>query len=201
MCARLDDVAQKVMQRLRPAEPVPMQDFETMRKQANLRVFLQLVNLNEERMVWADRMQRHLENTFKAIETLSVIAFAMGVVMIVVPFIFFYVSSPRDPNLLWFSGIGFAETLAVLIYKPMQRMQEAISDLIQAIVILNSWVTQIGLTLYGMDISQGVEVATATKTISDLTSKHIRWMQDYLEAKGPAGKSLRREGEEGGGPT
>src|SRR6266566_2744476 len=108
MCARLDDVAQKVMQRLRPAEPVPMQDFETMRKQANLRVFLQLVNLNEERMVWADRMQRHLENTFKA---------------------------------------------------------------------------------------------TATKTVSDLTSKHIRWMQDYLEAKGPAGKSLRREGEEGGGPT
>ena len=201
MCARLDDVAQRVMQRLRPAEPVPPQDFETMRKQANLRVFLQLVNLNEERMVWADRMQRHLENTFKAIETLSVIAFAMGVVMIVVPFLFFYVSSPRDPNLLWFSGIGFAETLAVLIYKPMQRMQEAISDLIQAIVILNSWVTQIGLTLYGMDISQGSEVATATKTISDLTSKHIRWMQDYLEAKGPAGKASRREGAEGAGPT
>jgi len=200
MAARFGDVAQSVIRRFRTAEAAPVQDLDAMRKQANFRMFSQLVTLNEQRMVWGDRMQRHLENTFKAIAILSVIAFVLGVIMIVVPFLLFYVSPSHDPNLLWFSGIGFAETLAILIYKPMQRMQEAISDLIQAIIILNSWVTQVGLTLYGMDISQREEVANAAKMISDLTSKHIRWMQEYLEAKGPQAKPSREEAREVVGP-
>jgi hypothetical protein len=179
---------------------------------ANINSLDEMVHLDEERMKWAKRMQDHAESCCEQVWILSHISFALGWLIIVLPILLFCFSTPRDPNLLWFSGLGIVATVAVLVAQPIDRVQKATSDMAQATMILNSWVTEIGLIMHHLD-TKGTkdceEIAETTDLISKTTQKHVRWIQLYTEKKEPKDngdkvpkgkKDKAAESKEGKGP-
>jgi len=177
--------------------PVPpqTQDLSALIAQANYEALDQMIRLNNERMEWAGRMQRNLEMGCELIKKLSLIASVIGWVLIVVPFILFFLSTSRDPNLLWFSGIGLAETVGIMVYQPMDRVQKATSDMVESTIILNSWATEVGLTLYllKLDEIKMDKIAATTILIGNTTQRHVEWLQHYTE-KEPTSKAADNRG-------
>jgi hypothetical protein len=166
-----------------PVAPQP-QTLLALTEKANIDAFNQLVKMNEERMQSVGCMQLNLEKGCELIKKMSIIAYVLGSVLIVMPFIVFLLSTPRDPNLLWFSGIGMAETVAILMYQPMNRVQKATSDMVQSTIILSSWATEVGLTLYLLkleEIKENGKIAETTDLIGKITGEHVRWFQHYTE--------------------
>jgi hypothetical protein len=152
--------------------------------EANYAALDQIVKVNTGRMKWAERMQQSLEEGCELIKMMSVIAFFIGLIFIVIPFILFLLSTPRDSNLLWFSGIGLAETVAILVYQPMNRVQKATSDMVQSTIILSSWATEVGLTMFLLnleEIRKNDKTADTMDLISKITGDHILWLQYYTE--------------------
>jgi len=166
-----------------PVAPQPP-DRKALIDKANIDAFNQLVEMNAKRMQSVGCMQLSLEKSCELIKKMSIIAYVLGSVLIVMPFIVFLLSTPRDPNLLWFSGIGMAETVAILMYQPMNRVQKATSDMVQSTIILSSWATEVGLTLYLLkldEIKGNSKIAETTDLIGKITGEHVRWFQDYTE--------------------
>lgn len=177
-----------------------VQDFkdelEKQTAQANLESFGQVVSLNSERILWAKRMHRHLEHSFEAVKIMCLIAYILGWALVLIPFIMFYASSSRDPNLLWFSGIGLAETVSILVYQPMQRVQKATSDMVQSTIILSSWATEVGLTLYLMKLKtleKTEDIAKATHNICVISEQYVKLLEKFAE-DGSKGSSKEKTG-------
>ena len=170
------------------------EDLEVKTWRANIDSLDQMVRLNEERIQWAQRMQRHAESGCEQVWLMSQIAFGLGWLIIVVPFLLFCFSTPRDLNLLWFSGLGIAETVAILVYQPMDRVQKATSDMAQSTIIINSWATAIGLTMHLLElevVKADGKIADTTDLINNTTLQHVRWLQLYTEKKEPKDKEKK----------
>jgi hypothetical protein len=169
---------------LQPSDTDPSEDYKTLIGNANMDILKQIVKTNKDRITWTERMRENLENSCELIKTMSVIAFIIGLIFIVIPFIIFLLSTPRDPNLLWFSGIGLAETVAILVYQPINRVQKATSDMMQSTMILNSWATEFGLSMFLLNLKESKGTGEADKItdlIDKITGKHVRWLQHYIE--------------------
>jgi hypothetical protein len=174
----------KLFQGLRGFDAARSKEFEKLIEKANIDVVGQIVKMNTNRIEWADCMRSKIERSCELITKMSIVAFGIGLLFIVIPFIMFLISTPRDSNLLWFSGIGLAETVAILVFQPINRVQKATSDMMQSTMILNSWATEIGLTLFLLDLKENKdtgETEEITDLIGEVTEKHIRWHQHYTE--------------------
>lgn len=164
---------------------------------ANIDSLNQMVLLNQERIEWVERMQRRLETGCDLIKTMSILAFVVGVILILVPFFLYWFSTPRDTDFLWFSGIGMAETLTILVYRPMDRVQKATSDMAQSTIMLNSWATEIGLILLliKLDHVGSDQVKETAGLVGDATRKHVAWIESYA-GKEPETEPKKTEREE-----
>jgi len=165
--------------------------------EANRQLFEHIKKLSEVRMEWANGMHPLMTRCFKTITYMSVAAFIIGFIIIIVPFLMFFASPSHDTDILWFSSLGVAETVAVLLYQPMQRVQKATSDMIQSTMILSSWATEIGLTLYLLKLKEiGMNaIEDKIQIISNTTRQHIKWLQKYIEAE-PEGAASRQPGKQ-----
>lgn len=162
----------------------------TLRDLANYDAIRQLVCLNRERFRWVKRMQGHLEGCCNSIKVMSYASFVLGWALILVPLCLFFFSESHDTSLLWFSGIGLAETLAILVYRPIDRVQEATSDMAQGTLIMNSWATEIGLILYLTDLpdlkshkNDLGKLSGLIDIITGATGEHVEWFQRFTEAR------------------
>ncbi len=160
--------------------PAWLQRFQV---NANTEALKGIKDLSERRVNWAQKLEDHLDRTFHSIKDLSLIAFGIGAFLILVPFSLYFFSPSRDANLLWFSGLGIGETVAVLLYRPMQRMQNAISDMAQAIMILNSWATELSMVLFDMKLDKVDEMERVSKLMGKITERHLQWFQSFTESK------------------
>ncbi|HYS74040.1 MAG TPA: hypothetical protein VEO96_08700 [Thermoplasmata archaeon] len=175
--------------------PAWLQQFQL---DANIDSLDWIKSLSEQRVKWAQTLEDHLHRTFHSIKDLSLIAFGIGAFLILVPFSLYFFSPPRDANLLWFSGLGIGETVAVLLYRPMQRMQNAISDMAQAIMILNSWATELSMALVDMKVDKDGEMERVSKWMSKITERHLQWFQSFTESKVREGSERVEGGGEAG---
>lgn len=188
-----------IFSKLTKAEKVKMltDEQEVRRQKANINSLDEMVRLNEKRIKWAQRMQDHAESCCEQVWILSHISFALGWLIIVLPILLFCFSTPRDPTLLWFSGAGIVATVAILVAQPIDRVQKATSDMAQMTIILNSWVTEVGLIMHHLDTTQEKdcrEIADTANLISKTTLRHVRWIQLYTEKKEkePEGKEDKK---------
>lgn len=164
----------------RGASKLTDEDFE----RENKELFYAITHLSNQRMSWAKSMHGHLIKSFVSLKIMCVIAYAVGLVLLVVPFFAFYLSESHDPELLWFSGFGLAETLALLVYGPIQRIQKATSDMMQSTMILSSWATQMGMILYLLELRtiKGVkEISGNANLIRESTEAHVALLQKHAE--------------------
>ena len=104
----------------------------------------------------------------------------------------YYIYYEKRIELLGLNVLGTGEILALLWYKPMQRIQNALGDYQQNMLILHSWSTQVGLLLYIMDASSIESVWKTCDRIHKITLEYLEAIQKYTESMLLAIEELRK---------
>ncbi len=135
----------------------------------------------EERKRFLEDSQKKVHNVFIWIKWMSIVIFIIGLFLIGFS-IYYYIRYGMKAEVLGLNALGVGEILALLLYKPMQRIQNALGDYQQNMMILFSWNTQVELILLKMDIKDEPSVYKACDRIHKITLECVKTIQKYTES-------------------
>lgn len=165
----------------------------SMRTRANERLRNDIVELMDRRMSLTKRLHRYIEGTFNQIQVMTAIAYALGVLLIVTSLLYYFLTAQRL-EALGFSALGAAETVAVFIYQPIQRTQNALGDFSQHTIVLHAWNTQVALKMLHMKINKKGSVDEVADYIQKITREFAGTIEEVTERHA----STSTEGDESG---
>jgi hypothetical protein len=126
-------------------------------------------------------------NTYRRISRMSEILFVTGIGL----FIFAALYGAFSHQLTYtfvFAGLGAANFIALFILKPMDKSQEALSNLLQAEIAFMNHSNQLGMWNTYASLPKGIppmpdpeNIMTASHEIQKLTAETMELLQTYLE--------------------
>ena len=127
-----------------------------------------------------------LSVTYWVIILLSIIMFAMGIVLLSVPAIAGIQGKTGDVHSLITAGFGIADLAALFLFRPIERIHKIMGDMTQIILALNSYQAQVGLRLMELDATDRPSMGKTALNISAAAKDSIKLVQEYFEAREPA---------------
>ncbi len=131
-------------------------------------------------------LRRKLSATYWVIILLSVVMFALGIVLLSVPVVAAFRGQISELQSLIAAGFGIADLAALFLFRPLERIHGIMGDMSQIILALNSFQTQVGLRLMEMDSDKRPTMGQAAEHISAAAKDSIKLVQDYFEVRAPA---------------
>jgi len=126
-------------------------------------------------------LRRKLAVTYWVIVVLSVIMFAIGIILLSVPFYAAYDENIRELEALISGGFGIADLVSLFLFRPIERIHKIMGDMSQIVIALNSFQTQLGLRLMQMDATNRQSMGETAEYINAAAKESIRLIQDYFE--------------------
>ncbi|MFI5237337.1 MAG: hypothetical protein ACHQLA_05315 [Ignavibacteriales bacterium] len=146
--------------------------------------FLQnMVNDGKEEL---GKLRRKLSVTYWVIICLSIIMFALGIVLLSVPAIAAFQKQIDQMQSLITAGFGIADLSALFLFRPLERIHKIMGDMSQIILALNSYQTQVGLRLMELDVTDRPSMGQTAENINKAAKESIKLVQEYFEAREPA---------------
>lgn len=165
--------------------PLVLPDQEQ-RKKANQKGFdnLHAVMRDSRRELTSLRMRLAL--TYWVVVILSVIMFALGIILLSVPAIMAFQGRAAELQALIAAGFGLADLTALFLFRPIERIHRLMGDMSQITLALTSFQTQVELRLIQMDSSSRSSVGQAAEAIAAITPAAIDLIQNYFETNSAA---------------
>ncbi|HEY6438127.1 MAG TPA: hypothetical protein VIY47_16165 [Ignavibacteriaceae bacterium] len=129
------------------------------------------------------KLRRKLSFTYWVIIYLSIIMFAVGIVLVSVPAIAAFRGDIDQLQSLITAGFGIADLAALFLFRPMERIHKIMGDMSQIILALNSYQTQVGLRLMELDITVRPSMGQTAIQVSEAAKESIKLVQDYFETR------------------
>lgn len=132
-------------------------------------------------------VQQKLKRTYNVIVVLSIIMFAVGIILLLVPVI----DGLREAlmtgeSVNWGSvgvgGLGIADLAALFLFRPIERIHKLMGDMTQITVEVNSYQTQVSLRLLEVDSTQRPTFGKAADFVKEAARNSIETIQKYFEA-------------------
>ncbi len=151
-----------------------------------------------------EELESRADRTFRELRFMIWVTFVLGLVLIGSSII---LSAYRGESLqvLGLGSLGVADTVALLIFRPMNRLQQANGDFTEQLMIVASWIIAINLYLLAMKYEVPNTLQDAAKNIITASWKSSRDIQRISKegAKGkkdanadqPKSQKLRRRGQ------
>ena len=79
--------------------------------------------------------------SYKLARVLSVVLFGVGIVLIGIAVVFGFIRNEETLSLI-FGGLGTADLIALLLYRPIERIQSGVDDLIKSQITCLSFLAQ-----------------------------------------------------------
>ncbi|MDY6964799.1 MAG: hypothetical protein SVM80_02345 [Halobacteriota archaeon] len=147
---------------------------------------------------WQESLvKEEIEKVYESIYRMNWGMYILGFILIIVPLILYVIRGDTDIFLIISEVIGFADIIALLLVKPMERNQTNLGNLMQATMIMYAYSYEMGTLL--TEISEGEEdtkdekeslkelrkeLTACTKEYSDLIQKYLRLGGDVATKKG-----------------
>lgn len=129
------------------------------------------------------KLRRKLTITFWVIIGLSLVTFAVGMLLLSVPVFAAFEGQMDKFESLIAGGFGIADLIGLVLYKPVEKIQKLMGDMSQLILTLNCNQTQMNLRLIEMDvINNRPSIGIAAEKICAATEKNVRTIQKYFES-------------------
>jgi len=151
-------------------------------KQANNKIVQHLESTMTDSSKELGGLRLKLSVTYWVIIGLSVIMFAVGIVLLSVPIWAGFTQIDQLGSLIA-GGFGIADLAALFLFKPIERIHKIMGDMSQIIMALNSYQIQVGLTLMEMDVNNRPSMGVASEKIKTAAESSIKLVQDYFEAR------------------
>lgn len=166
-------------------DPKPLMN-EDQRIAANNRIVKSVQESMDEYISDLHKLRHKLTGTYIFLVAMSVTTFLVGVVLLLVPVVSALQGRPLDLATIGLAGIGFADIVALLLARPLERMHDNMGDMSQIIVALSSHQIRVGLRLMEMNVNQPPSVGQASVLIGDITTESIKLVQEYFESTKPS---------------
>lgn len=127
-------------------------------------------------------LRRKLAVTYWVIVILSIIMFAIGIILLSVPFYAAYDAKINELEALIASGFGIADLVSLFLFRPIERIHKIMGDMSQIVIALNSFQTQLGLRLMQMDSTNRQSMGQTAEYINAAAKESIKIIQDYFES-------------------
>jgi len=157
---------------------------EEERMKANEFIVHFLQNMMNEGKQELGKLRRKLSVTYGVIILLSIIMFAVGIMLVSVPAIAAFRGDIDQLQSLITAGFGIADLAALFLFRPMERIHKIMGDMSQIILALNSYQTQVGLRLMELDVTNRPSMGQTAKNVSDAAKESIKLVQDHFESVG-----------------
>jgi len=130
-------------------------------------------------------LRSKLSITYGIIVILSIIMFALGIVLLSVPALAALgaVGEIGDLQSLIAGGFGIADLAALFLFRPLDRLHGLMGDMSQITLAINSYQSQVALRLMAMDVNQPDSIGSAADAIREATRGSIVLIQTYFEVK------------------
>ncbi len=127
------------------------------------------------------KLRRKLSITFWVIISLSIIMFALGMLLLTVPVIAALGGQIDKLKSLIAAGFGIADLAGLFLFGPLEKIQKLMGDMSQLILILNSNQTQVSLRLMEMNIDDRPSIGISADKIGLASESNIKLIQEYFE--------------------
>jgi hypothetical protein len=156
---------------------------EDERKKANdfIVQFLQTMMVDGKKEL--GKLRQKLSFTYWVIIYLSIIMFAVGIVLLSIPAIAAFNGNIDKLQSLLTAGFGVVDLAGLFLFRPMERIHKTMGDMSQIILALNSYQTQVGLRLMELDITDRPSMGQTAIHVSEAAKESIKIVQDYFEAR------------------
>ena len=161
------------------AVPAPF-DQESRRK-ANAQSLENLQGVTRDGRAELNNLRGRLSLTYWIVVVLSVIMFAVGVLLLSVPATLTVLGRTAELQAFIAAGFGLADLTALFLFRPIERIHRLMGDMSQISVALTSFQTQVELRLIQMDATSQTSVAQTAEAIAQITPVTIKLIQDYFE--------------------
>lgn len=156
---------------------------EDERSQANKDIVTQLqTTLNDARQELKS-LRTKLSATYVVIVVLSIIMFALGMVLLSVPIVAAFQGRITELQSLIAAGFGIADLTALFLSRPLERLHGLMGDMGQLTLALNSFQTQVGLRLLEMNSNDRETIGKAAEEVNKAAKDSIKSIQEYFEVK------------------
>ncbi len=132
------------------------------------------------------RLHLKLTITYFIIIVLSIVMFALGVLLLSVPIkagLSGDESAPGIWNSIIAGGFGLSDLVALFLFRPIERVHSIMGDISQLTLALNSYQTQVSLRLLECNSDKPETLGIAAEKINDAAVSSIKLVQDYFETK------------------
>lgn len=127
-------------------------------------------------------LRNRLNVLFWGMLVLTVIMFAVGLVLIAEPFLRSSEQELTATPLFWVQPVvGGADLIILLLARPIDRLRKLMGDTSQITIALNSHRQSVALILIAMDINNKATVAESAEKISSMAAKTMTSIRQYFE--------------------
>jgi hypothetical protein len=150
-------------------------------QKANLKSFKNLETAMRDSRRELNTLRLRLALTYWVVILLSVIMFALGIVLLGLPAILLFQGHTAEMQAFIAAGFGLADLTALFLFRPIERIHRLMGDMSQISLALTSFQTQVELRLIQMDASSRSSVGQAAESIADIAPHH-QADSEYFEA-------------------
>jgi hypothetical protein len=164
------------------ATPIVLPDHEQ-RQKANQKGFENLHAVMRDSRRELTLLRMRLALTYWVVVILSVIMFALGIVLLSVPAVMALQGRTAELQAIIAAGFGLADLTALFLFKPIERIHRLMGDMSQITLTLTSFQAQVELRLIQMDAGNRSSVGDAAVQIGEIAPAAIKLIQDYFESQ------------------
>jgi hypothetical protein len=160
------------------------EDEEIVREDENRRIGHQLAELEESVGVeQTKKIEDRAYSTFSTIKWLSIASYALGALLIVVPITLVVVApdiATMSVETLGITSLGIVDLLALIFYKPMDRIQRASGDFTQHMMIYSSWAMIVKMIMKDMKWERESNLEKSIQALAQCTKEHVQSIQTFI---------------------
>jgi hypothetical protein len=161
--------------------PIVLPDHEQ-RKKANQKSFENLYAVMRDGRRELTLLRMRLALTYWVVVILSVIMFALGIILLSVPVLLMLQGRTAEMQAFIAAGFGLADLTTLFLFKPIERIHRLMGDMSQITLALTSFQTQVELRLIQMDAANRSSVGETAEAIAAVAPAAIKLIQDYFES-------------------
>jgi len=127
------------------------------------------------------KLRNKLSRTHQIIVILSIIMFAVGILLLLAPLIEFFLTNKVEWSSIIAGGLGIIDLTALFLFKPVSQIRKITGDISQLTVTINSYQTQVSLRLLESDSTDRSSLGDAAEQISEISKITLELIKQYYE--------------------
>ena len=126
-------------------------------------------------------LQGKLSLTYWVIVFLSILVFAVGIVLLLAPAISAYEGRVNVWDSVITGGLGLADLIALFLFRPINQIHQLMGDMSQITLAIGSYQKQAALRLLEADSKDRASIGKAAEYINQAAKDSIGMIQTYFE--------------------